>query len=396
MKEGWEIKKLGEVCDIINGFAFKSQLFKDCGDDILRISNIQNGIIDDSDIAHFSKEDYPKVNFEKYAVLPNDIVVALSGATTGKFGINNTGRKLYLNQRVAICREKTNEIHHLFLLYFLKTQSKSFLESAAGVAQPNLSTEQMKQYDILVPPFAEQEKIVAELDCLSGIIEKKKQQLKEYDALAQSIFYEMFGNPVENEKGWKENKLGEIVKSSMIGLIRNGKEQDISFPYLYFKMNNIGNNGEVDWTKYTRVNASPKEVEKYSLKKGDFLFNTRNSYELVGKTCIYKIEGNDECVFNNNIMRLEFNKSINVYYISHLFQNQYIKEQLDKIKRGTTNVWAIYYKDLEKINILIPSIDIQNIFASKIEAIEKQKALIKKSIEEVETLFNSRMDYYFN
>ena len=104
MKEGWEIKKLGEVCDIINGFAFKSQLFKDCGDDILRISNIQNGIIDDSDIAHFSKEDYPKVNFEKYAVLPNDIVVALSGATTGKFGINNTGRKLYLNQRVAICR----------------------------------------------------------------------------------------------------------------------------------------------------------------------------------------------------------------------------------------------------------------------------------------------------
>ena len=73
--------------------------FKDSGDDILRISNIQNGVIDDSDIAHFSKEDYPKVNFEKYAVLPDDIVVALSGATTGKFGINNTGRKLYLNQR---------------------------------------------------------------------------------------------------------------------------------------------------------------------------------------------------------------------------------------------------------------------------------------------------------
>ena len=105
MKEGWEIKKLGDVCDIINGFAFKSHLFREEGEGILRISNIQNGYVDTADIAHFSKDDYPKVNFEKYAVLPNDIVVALSGATTGKFGINKTENKLYLNQRVAICRE---------------------------------------------------------------------------------------------------------------------------------------------------------------------------------------------------------------------------------------------------------------------------------------------------
>ena len=61
------------------------------------------------------------------------------------------------------------------------------------------------------PSIAEQEKIVAELDCLSGIIEKKKQQLKEYDALAQSIFYEMFGDPVENEKGWEVNVIGNIA-----------------------------------------------------------------------------------------------------------------------------------------------------------------------------------------
>jgi type I restriction enzyme S subunit len=119
MKQGWEIKKLGEVCDIINGFAFKSNLFTDEGEDILRISNIQNGYVDLTDIAHFSKDDYPKTNFEKYAVLPNDIVVALSGATTGKFGINKTGKKLYLNQRVAICRESSSELNHLFLLYYL-------------------------------------------------------------------------------------------------------------------------------------------------------------------------------------------------------------------------------------------------------------------------------------
>lgn len=396
MKQGWEIKKLGEVCDIINGFAFKSNLFTDEGEDILRISNIQNGYVDLTDIAHFSKDDYPKTNFEKYAVLPNDIVVALSGATTGKFGINKTGKKLYLNQRVAICRESSSELNHLFLLYYLQTQSKSFLESAEGVAQPNLSTEQMKQYDIAIPPREEQERIVEELDCLSGIIEKKKQQLKELDALAQSIFYQMFGDPITNEKGWEVKKMGEIVQSNMIGLTRSGAEQGESKQYLYFKMNNISNKGGVDFSKLTRVDASNSEIEKYSLSYGDFLFNTRNSFDLVGKSCVYNVRYGEIMVFNNNIMRIVFNQNVSTIYMAYLFQNRYISEQLDKIKKGTTSVWAIYYKDLEHILVNIPPFALQQEFADKIKAIEKQKKLIKQSITQTEELFNSRMDYYFN
>ena len=217
MKQGWEIKKLGEVCDIINGFAFKSNLFTDEGEYILRISNIQNGYIDLTDIAHFNKTDYPKVNLEKYAVLEDDIVVALSGATTGKFGINKTGQKLYLNQRVAICRENTSKLNHLYLLFYLRMQAKSFLESAEGVAQPNLSTELMKQIPIPVPPLPVQEQIVSKLDLLSSITEKKREQLKELDALAQSIFYDMFGDPITNEKGWEVKKLGEEFNISSGG-----------------------------------------------------------------------------------------------------------------------------------------------------------------------------------
>ena len=72
----------------------------------------------------------------------------------------------------------------------------------------------LKELQIPVPPLVEQEKIVAELDCLSGIIEKKKQQLKELDALAESIFYTMFGDPITNEKGWEVKRLGEVCKFS--------------------------------------------------------------------------------------------------------------------------------------------------------------------------------------
>ena len=389
MKHGWDIKKLGEVCEIINGFAFKSQLFKDCGDDILRISNIQNGVIDDSDIVHFSKDDYPKVDFEKYMVLPNDIVVALSGATTGKFGINNTGRKLYLNQRVAICREKTYDIHHRFLLYFLKTQSKSFLESAAGVAQPNLSTEQMKLYEIPIPPLAEQENIVAELDCLSGIIEKKKQQLKEYDALTQSIFYEMFGNPIDNEKGWEVKRLGEEFE------ISSGGTPDTKNT-LYWK------NGDISWigSNMCHNDIIYKNDGKYITNEG-LEHSSAKMYQdgcvivalvgaTIGKTALLKFP----TTTNQNVagINVPSNRNYTSEYVFYLIQNLY--ELFQSIGNGKFKMANLNF--VRSLPLLSPPLSLQQEFASKIEAIEMQKELIKQSIAETETLFNSRMDYYFN
>ena len=389
MKQGWEIKKLGEVCEIINGFAFKSQLFKDCGDDILRISNIQNGVIDDSEIAHFSKEDYPKINFEKYAVLPDDIVVALSGATTGKFGINNTGRKLYLNQRVAICREKTSKLHHLFLLYFLQTQSKSFLESAAGVAQPNLSTEQMKQYDIPIPPLPEQEKIVSELDCLSGIIEKKRQQLKELDALAQSIFYEMFGNPVENERGWEVKKLGEVCV-----IERGGSPRPIS-DYLTNSENGV------NWIKigdavegsrfinHTEEKIKPEGVKKSRMVyKGDFILSNSMSF---GKPYILGLDG---CIHDGWLVIRDSNGLFNKNYLYYYLSSNDLYCEFKKLAVGGV-VNNLNSKIVRDVNVSIPPLAIQHEFASQIESIDKQKALIKQSIAEAETLLASRMQYYF-
>ena len=183
-EKGWEVKTLGDVCNFINGYAFKSQLFVEEGDKILRISNIQDGCVDITDAAHFDKKDYPKVDFKKYAVFPNDIVIALSGATTGKLGINKTGNTLYLNQRVAICREKNNDINHTYLLFYLMKQSASFLDTAAGVAQPNLSTEQMKTYLIGMPPLPIQQEFASKIEA----IEKQKELIKQSIAETEILF----------------------------------------------------------------------------------------------------------------------------------------------------------------------------------------------------------------
>lgn len=386
MREGWEIKKLGDMCEIINGFAFKSLLFKDSGEDILRISNIQNEAIDDSDIAHFSKDDYPKVDFDKYAVLPNDIVVALSGATTGKFAINNTGRKLYLNQRVAICREKTNDIYHRFLLYFLKTQSKSFLESAAGVAQPNLSTEQMKLYEIPIPPLAEQEHIVQELDLLSGIIEKQKQQLKEYDTLAQSIFYTMFGDPITNEKGWEVLPLKDVATIIGGSTPKTNIEEYWNGEHYWVTPAELHNTRYISSTERSITDEAVNKTHLTILPAGTVLLSSRAP---IGKVCITRVP----MYCNQGFKNIICSDRLHCEYVYQYFLDK--TDYLNSLGAGAT-FKEISKSTTEKITIPVPPLPLQQSFAAKIEAIEKQKELIKRSIAEAETLFNSRMDYYFN
>lgn len=387
MRHGWEIKKLGEVCDIINGFAFKSDLFKTEGEGVLRIQNIQNGIVELNNITYFSKNDYPKINFDKYAVYPNDIVVALSGATTGKFGINNTGRILYLNQRVAICREKIKDLNHFYLLYFLRSISKSFLDSAKGVAQPNLSTEQMKQYYISYPSISNQERIVAELDLLSDVIAKKREQLKQLDTLAQSIFYDMFGDPITNEKGWETKKLGEI-STSQIGITY--KPEDVSdneIGTIVLRSGNIQNNS-LCFNDIIRVNKDIRE-DKY-VKDGDILMCSRNgSSQLVGKVAmITKLKERMTYGAFMTVIRSDYQPFLFTFFKSPAFRSQ-----LTTAKTATIN--QITIRMLEDIQVILPPLTIQQEFASKIEAIDKQKELIKQSLSEVQQLFDSRMDYYF-
>jgi type I restriction enzyme S subunit len=375
MKQGWEIRKLGEFANIKSGKSIDANQILD---------NISlypcyggNGI-----------RGYVK-NYRYNGYFP---VIGRVGALCGN--VHLAKGQFNATEHALIVEIKNEDINPEWLTYNLI--SLKLRGIAKGVAQPVIAASEVAKIPISVPPLPEQERIVAELDCLSSVIEKQKELLNELDNLAQSIFYTTFGDPTSNNFGWKNRRLGEVVNSNMIGLTRSGSEQDASYEYLYFKMNNIGNKGGVDWSKTTRVNACAKEVEKYILKEGDFLFNTRNSFELVGKTCVYPHIDSEVCLFNNNVMRIDFKKEINVTYMAYLFQDTYIKNQLDRIKKGTTSVWAIYYKDLEKISILVPDIALQEEFASKVTAIEKQKELIKQSIAETETLFNSRMDYYFN
>lgn len=161
--------KLGEVVKIQNGFAFKSTLFKNHGVPVLRITNIQSSGVVAENLIFVDTSDYT-VNFESFKVFPGDVVVALSGATTGKSAKNKTNLTYLLNQRVAKFIPNENMLLNSYLYHWTKSKENEFLQMAGGGAQPNLSTEQMKIMAIPIPPIAEQERIVAILDKFDALV----------------------------------------------------------------------------------------------------------------------------------------------------------------------------------------------------------------------------------
>ena len=134
-------------------------------------------------------------------------------------------------------------------------------------------------------------------------------------------------------------------------------------------MNNITRDNRFDFSSFTCVDATPEEVSQFSLKDGDFLFNTRNSHELVGKSCIYESDSDDAVLYNNNIMRVRFQRGIDARFVLLAFSSKGVADELNGLKSGTTNVSAIYFKDLKSLVIPVPPIAEQKKIAAKLESL---------------------------
>lgn len=192
---GWVEKRLEEVCGLQNGFAFKSSTFKPSGVPILRISNIQDGRVEAGNrLVFFDPNDY-RENLDRYRIVEDDLLIAMSGATTGKLGFNTESTVYYLNQRVGKF-EPSEKLNKRFLYHFLSTKVEENLRISAGAAQPNLSTEQIKGFVLPLPSIDEQERIVEALETLSEETQRLarlyERKLAALEALKKSLLHQAF------------------------------------------------------------------------------------------------------------------------------------------------------------------------------------------------------------
>ncbi len=223
LPDGWEWKSLGDLVEFKNGYAFKSNVFSDSGIPVLRISNIQSGGISDRNMAYIPSEKLD-VKAADFYVEPGDIVIAMSGATTGKVATNNTEDRLLQNQRVGRFII-TNKIFRKYVLYYLGNKVEENLQKSLGAAQPNLSTAQIKEIKIPIQPASEQQRIVEKLDALLTRINTAIQHLRESITLTNALYKSCVNqafNPLNSIKGpdntylipddWEWISIGELVE----------------------------------------------------------------------------------------------------------------------------------------------------------------------------------------
>lgn len=310
----------------------------------------------------------------------------------------NVGEVFYYNGKFD-AYQRTYVIHNIqnviprYLYYYFKCNWKiTGVAQQFGAATNYIKIGNFEDFKVKIYSQKLQQQIVEELDCLTSIIEKQKKQLEELDNLAQSIFYDMFGDPIVNEKGWDIKKIKDISLSVNYGTSSPSTDEG---KYKYLRMNNITSKGTIDLSSIKYINVPLEDLEKYVVRKGDILFNRTNSKELVGKSALYSFE--EDMIIAGYIIRLRVIDSIVLpIFLSSYMNTPCAKEYFRSIAKGAVNQSNINSKQLLSTSVYIPPLSLQQQFASKIEAIEKQKVLIKKSIKETEDLFNSRMDYYFN
>ncbi len=375
MKEGWEYKKLGEVASIKSGYTPSSSDLMDCGNiPYFKVGDMNN--VGNEKYLQYSSS-YVNDTFKSFP--KGSIVFPKNGAAiaTNKKRILKQLSVVDLNTAVLIPTQKENVE---FLYYWIS--NIDFRDITRRGTVPTLDTKTLMKLDVPHPPLAEQERIVAELDLLSSIIDKKKAQLKELDQLAQSIFYDMFGGILEDTP----SHFLKDIASYYIGLTY--KPTDVSEEgTIVLRSSNIQNN-KLDFNDVVRVNVNINDNK--IVHDGDILMCARNgSARLVGKVARIK-DISEKMSFGAfmTIIRSEYND-----FLFNFFLSDYFRCQLTTSKTATIN--QITSRMLDNIKINIPPFPLQQEFASKIEAIERQKSLIQQSIVETQTLFDSRMDYWF-
>lgn len=386
MKEGWEYKKIKDVALVVGGSTPKTNIDSYWGEGHFWVTpaELDGSKYISKTVRTITDKAVEKTNL---SLLPVGTVLLSSRAPIGKVCI--TKKAMYCNQgfKNLVCGER---LYNEYAYYFLK-HNVSYIQSlGTGATFKEISKKVVEGIEIPVPPLSEQQHIVEELDLLSSIIEKKKAQLKELDNLAQSIFYEMFGDPIINEKGWEVKKMGEIGSIERGAGISKKDFVEKGIPCIHYgQLHTI-----FGATTHVHKTCIPHDLlPKYKIAHPGDVVMAITSEDVEGSCKSTAWLGNYDIIVGSDAAI--FHHNINGVYISYYTQTKAFFNEKARYANGF-KVTHISTKEIEKIPIPLPPLPLQNLFASKIQSIEHQKALIKQSITEVETLFNSRMDYYFN
>ena len=368
MKSKWEYKKLGDVAKISSGKSIPAEKIAEIAIDGMYPCYGGNGLRGYTDSFLYDGK-YP--------------IIGRVGALCGN--VHLAEGRFYPTEHALVVSLKSADVPE-YITYLLS--SLHLNRFAKGVAQPVLSAGTLAEIKVPIPPLDEQQRIVAELDLLTEVIDKRRIQLTELDTLAQSIFYDMFGDPIENEKGWVEKRLGEACD------VRDGTHDSPKYVENGYPL--VTSKNVVEGTiSFQDVNYICQEdydaISKRSrVDDGDIIMPMIGT---IGKPVVVK---KDREFAIKNVALIKFlpeTSVLNVFVLALMSSSSFNTYMLSKNKGGTQKFIAL--GDIRKLMIPVPPLTLQQEFADKIQSIEKQKAAVNQSIVETQKLLDYTMDKYF-
>lgn len=369
MREGWTYKKLNEVCDKGSSNIVINKLENNNGDYPLYGAS---GLVKNVDFYH---QDKPYIGIVK------------DGAGVGRVNTYPAFSSLVGTMQYIFAKE---ECLLDYIKYFLVKLDLSHCVSGATI--PHIYFKDYGKERIPVPSLSEQQSIVAELDKINELINLKKAQLSDLDNLAQSIFYDMFGDPIENEKGWEVKKLGEIstVKTGPFGSMLH-KEDYISNGIPLVNPIHIKDYRVIADMDFTISDEKARELNAYILRKNDVIFARRGD---IGRCAVISDKENGYLCGTGSLF-VRFEQEVIPQYIMYIIRSSsFIKELISKAKGAT--MLNLNSTTIASLGIPLPPLSLQQEFAKRIELIEQQKAQVSSTIKDLETLLASRMQYWFD
>ena len=363
-EEKVEWKKLEEVCKFQNGFAFPSNLFSSTGIPVIKINNISDGKVKFDNYKCFESETLG-INLEEYKILPNDILITMTGTT--KIGYNYSENIGYLNQRVGKIIPFPEKIKNRFLFHLLLFFENKIYKLATGAGpRPNLSAEQIKSFKVPLPPLKKQAKIAAVLDKFTELTEELTAREAQYEYYRDMLLSEDYLNKILSKKNLIKKQLNEIAKLKRgKRLVRKELEKEGKYPVFQNSLTPLG---------------------YYNRKNNDG-----------GKTCIISAGSAGEIFYQkkdfwatDDVFVIVSDSVLNKYLYYYLINKQNLIKT--NIRKGTIS--RLPKEVLENLEILIPPIEIQNEIVNILDNFETLVNDIRQGLPREIELRQKQYEYY--
>ncbi|WP_409320315.1 restriction endonuclease subunit S [Pseudomonas putida] len=378
----WSVKMLGDLVDIKGGGTPSKSVPEYWGGSIpwASVKDFKGGTLEKTD-------DYITelaVSGSSTNVIPAGSVIVPTRMALGKVAINAVDMAINQDLKALQIRDGSKLLGR-YLYRFLESKAQFLEGQGKGATVKGITLDVLKGLEIPLPPLPEQKRIAAILDKADAIRRKRQQAIQLADDFLRAVFEDMFGDPVNNPKGFPIGTIRDLVATADYGTSAKASEAYGEYPIL--RMGNITYQGRIDLKDLKYIDLDGKDKSKYLASKGDLLFNRTNSKELVGKTAVYDMD--DPVAIAGYLIRVRPNERGNNYYIAGYLNSVHGKGTLKSVCKSIVGMANINAQEMQNIPIMLPPVEMQRRYQELVVATKCKLMKINSSLTVMEALFSS-------